>query len=518
MTKEELTAQALKECCSAETTAHHGGEPGRPFWNGEAYQFMYVPSFQFQYIPGCKKYRFTAKDEKGVLHSFDAPKTSALLTDIWSELPEGVVELTVRTVNEDDSEGLLVGARTFYKLAPFNADLPEAKCSYKQSASMAYDYIINLDFMRYLHDNAVPDPGYLLNVYPAKTLSSIITAMVGYAYLVPESAEYALRTAINAADYLLKITPTSDGVMDGVPPTYDLDYCEVARKHFAGNVVSDRADTIMTIYPAYVGKAYLLVEEKTGDKKYLDAAIKIGEFYYNTVLPSGTWNIIIDKKTGTPVSFNPCDPTANVVPFLMELYDRTGDEKWKVLSENAISYVENNVLQTYNWEGQFEDSGLSSNYSNLTHVGASALVRYYAQYHPDDEEKMKTAEEIMRFIEDQFIVWNRPAPWNKDCDDTSLWPVPCALEQYNWHVPIDASAASIINTFVSLYKAGRGELYLAKAKALADSMTRVQHDNGFIPTHWMDERTLKGHNFWINCMIASANALQTMSETVVFDL
>ena len=65
MTNEELNKQAQRECCSAETTAHHGGENGKPFWNAEAFQFMYVPAFQFQSISGCKKYRFTAKDENG---------------------------------------------------------------------------------------------------------------------------------------------------------------------------------------------------------------------------------------------------------------------------------------------------------------------------------------------------------------------------------------------------------------------------------------------------------------------
>ena len=131
-----------------------------------------------------------------------------------------------------------------------------------------------------------------------------------------------------------------------------------------------------------------------------------------------------------------------------------------------------------------------------------------------DENKMKIAEELVRYIEDQFVVWNRPAPWNKDSADTSLWPVPCALEQYNWYVPIDASAANIINTFVAMYKAGRGELYLAKAKALADTITRVQHEDGMIPTHWHTEKALEGDNFWINCMIAAADAVETMSELV----
>lgn len=511
MTNEELNKQARRECCSAATTAHHGGENGRPFWNAEASQFMYVPAFHFQPISGCGKYRFSAKDENGNVHSFDAKKPSALLTEIWKDIPEGVVELTVRTVNEDNSDGFLVGARTFFKLSPFRTDHPKARYSYKECAARAYDYIMGLGFIRHWLEKGGPDPAYLLNAYPSKTHSSVIGAMLNYAAVFPEKAADALKIARSCADYLLDITPHDNGPLDGVPPTYKLEVCE-ASQHDYGDVVRSRSDTIMMIYPSYVGKAYLLLEEKTGEKKYLDAAVTIGGFYRKNVRQNGTWDLIIDGKTGETICANPCDPLSNIVPFLMKLFERTGEETWKTLAENAIAFVEKNTLQTYNWEGQFEDSGLSVNYSNLTHFGASALVRYYAQYHAGDESRMKIAEELLRFIEDQFVVWNRPAPWNKDSDDTSAWPTPCALEQYNWYVPIDGSAATILTTFAAMYKAGRGELYLAKAKALADTVTRVQREDGMIPTHWMDEDTLNGHNFWINCMIATADAVAAMSE------
>lgn len=513
MTNEELNEQAVRECSSAQTTARHGGENGRPFWNVQASQFMYVPAFQFQPLSGCKKYRFSVKDENGKIRSFDADKPSALLTEIWKDIPEGVAELTVRTVNEDNSEGFLVGARTFFRLAPFSTDHPKAKYSYKECASRAYDYIMKLGFIRYWLEEGRPDPDYLLNAYPSKTHSSVIGAMLNYAAAFPEKADDALKIAKNCADYLLAITPHDNGPLDGVPPTYKLEVCE-ASHHDYGEVVRSRSNTVMMIYPSYVGKAYLLLEEKTGEKKYLDAAVTIGEFYLKNVRPNGTWDLIIDGKTGETVSAAPCDPLCNIVPFLRKLSERTGEEKWKTSAENAIAFVEENTLLTYNWEGQFEDSGLSVNYSNLTHFGASALARYYAQYHADDESRMKTAEELLRYVEDQFIVWHRPAPWNKDCADPSAWPTPCALEQYNWYVPIDASAASILTTFIAMYKAGRGELYLAKARALADTITRVQREDGMIPTHWMDEETLNGHNFWINCMIATADAAAAMSELV----
>jgi len=123
----------------------------------------------------------------------------------------------------------------------------------------------------------------------------------------------------------------------------------------------------------------------------------------------------------------------------------------------------------------------------------------------------------MRFAEDQFVIWKRPYPWAHASNDggtpydTSIWHTPCALEQYGWYVPIDSSASAIAMGFFSLYQAGCGELYLAKALALADQLTRVQHENGQIPTHWMNTENAE-QNFWFNCMFHSCRTLETLAE------
>lgn len=62
-----------------------------------------------------------------------------------------------------------------------------------------------------------------------------------------------------------------------------------------------------------------------------------------------------------------------------------------------------------------------------------------------------------------------------------------------------------------MYEAGCGELYLAKAKALADQITRTQHENGMIPTHWMNTEGSYS-NFWYNCLFCSCLALEEISK------
>ncbi len=509
MTKEIMAKLAADECSSEKTSAHCGGE-GKPFWNQFANQYMYAPSFQFHPIDGIQKYRFKAENENGGIHVFETDKPYASIAPMWAEIPEGVVKLTVYSLDKDGNEVFLVGARTFFKSASFPADLPGAARPYSEAAAKAFRYAMSQKFLRHWLTEGTPDPDYDLNVYPSKMISSIINAMLYYAEVCPEEAEEALCIARNCADYMMKITPR-DGVMKNVPPTYQIDF-RPDYEHHSNNAAGGRIDWVMMIYPAHIGMAYLNLEKKIHDGKYLDEAIKIGKHYLENVQENGSWFLIRNIKTGEVLSQNYCDTLERIVPFLMGLYERTGDNEWKKLADKSILFVENGKLKSYEWEGQFEDSYCSVNYSNLTHYGADALIRYYARFYSDDEEKMKTAEELMRFVEDQFVVWKRTAPWSKQHLDTSLFHTPCGYEQYLWYVPIDASTADIMLTFLELYKAGRGEIYLEKAKALADSITRVQQENGMIPTHWMAQNYIKGDNFWINCMFASASALAEIAE------
>ena len=512
MTDKRFEIQAAEECSSDKTTAHHGGGKGRPYWNPTSFQFMYVPAFQFQHIPGTEQYRYHAVDVNGTDHIFEAENCTGLLTPVWRDIPEGVVKLTVWALDEEGNEKYLAGARTFYRLSPFTADLPQAARSYKETVTKIYDYAFEQSFIQHWLTEKTPDPDYDLNVYPSKMIPAIVVAMLDYARMRPDRAEDAIRIAVNAADYLIGITP-AEGAMKGVPPTYQLDFRphpETRKKLTA----VENIDKVMMIYPAHAGAAYLKLYDATGDRKYYDAAMNIGYFFRDNVQENGSWYLILNRHTGKPVIANYCEPLERIIPMLMGIYEHNGDEIWKKLADGALGYMEKTMLSAYDWEGQFEDSPTSANYSNLTHYGAAALVKHYCRYCADDPEKMAIADDLMRFVEDQFVIWKKPSPWNRVHFDTSLWQTPCGMEQYNWHVPIDASTSDIMEAFLAMHKAGRGELHLEKAKALADSITRAQQPDGMLPTHWMTEAYKKGEDFWINCMFYAAVRLSELSEYI----
>ena len=385
---EQFAIQALEECSSSEKMVRRGGVNGKPFWNVNSSQFMYAPSFNFPTIRGAREYIFTVTDSKGNIHSFKSDTPTAPLTPIWKELEGGIVELKVDAVCRATGEVYLCGARTFCKMISFpgRTALPERACSYKECAIKAFRYVFNDEATRYWLTHGVPKPDYYHNVYPSKMISSVIKAMVKYAELEPENSKDALLIATRAADYLLSITYGEDSQLRYLPPTYSfkgMDQEMVAST--APENVPGREKQIMMIYPAFVGSAYLKLAEATDNKKYFDAALKIAEYYKNNVLENGSWHLLVSEKTGESESHNCCQD-ASILLFLSEVYALTGEECWHNLESNYFSYIKKKCLDDYNWEAQFEDSSLSSNYSNLSHTNAGKVLEYIVDNLSDNKK------------------------------------------------------------------------------------------------------------------------------------
>ena len=522
MTRKELAEQAFRECCDPKNIIHRGRRGQVPYWNTESRQFLYVPAFQFHGIPSCGRYRYDAVDENGTCHSFEADNSEADLSPVWAELPEGVVRLTVTALNPDGTDYAPVGARTFFRLASFPEVTPEAVSSYKECAGRAYAFAMKQPFVQYWLEHGVPDPGYDLNTYPSKIISALVKALISYSRYVPEAKETAMKAAVAAADWMIGITPRGDSPLADLPPTYYLDFCPDPDKYGIRTANYAKAleyqGTLMMIYPASAGSMYLALSEATGDPKYAEEALKIGKYYLDHVEDNGSWYLVRSEKTGEPAAPNYVAPAETVLPFLTELYEYTGDEVWKTLCEGAVAYIEKNQLIPFDWEGQFEDIGVSMRYENLTQYGPVGLARYYLKFHRDEPEYVERAKELIRFAEDQFVVWHRPVPWDfpaagsLESDGTAPeYHTPAALEQYRCYWPIDASVCHITNGFLALYEAGCGDLYLAKAKVMADQITRMQFENGQIPTFWINTPDFYS-NFWFNCMFSSCNTLMTLSE------
>ncbi len=512
---DKFAIQALCEYNSATNTVRRAGNNGKPFWNINSSQFMFVPQFMMPAIPSAKEYIYTATDCEGKIHTFTAESPIEPLNTIWKDIAVGFVTLTVEAVNKNTGKKYLAGTRSFYKMQGFPGRdaLPKRACSYKECATKAFRFVFNDPTTQYWLKKGYPDPDYYHNVYPAKMISSIVKAMIAYAELEPENAEAAMKLAKNAADYLLSITYDDSYALSGLPPTYSFKGLnkEIVDKN--APMAWGRREQLMIIYPASAGSMYLMLEKATGEKKYFDAAARIAQYYKDKVLECGSWYLLLDAKSGKPVGPNVC-VSVQVLEFINQFYKRTGEQCWKSLSDSYYEYLEKTCLENYNWEGQFEDIKLSGNYLDLTHLEAGRMIQYITANFADAPERINEAKELMRFVEDQFVVWGEHAPWNEHFRDGDYWYSPAALEQYFWYVPIDGSAAAVIATMLAMYRVTGDELLLEKAKALGDSVTRMQDaETGVIPTHWMSKDCTKTlENFWINCHIGTAFRMMELAK------
>ena len=143
---DQFARLALEEYNGDERTVRRAGA-GKPFWNINSSQFMFVPQLEFPEIPGARAYLYTATDAEGEVHTFEADTPIAPLTPIWRDIPEGFVTLTVEALHIR-GEKILAGARTFWKSAPFpgRADLPPRARSYRECARLAFGFDFLGDF------------------------------------------------------------------------------------------------------------------------------------------------------------------------------------------------------------------------------------------------------------------------------------------------------------------------------------------------------------------------------------
>jgi len=492
----ELNRQAARESL----VPVRPGIPGqRPFWNKYAVRFIHAPSFDFGEVYFAESYRFSAlsfADKK--TYSFTSDHPWAPLSPIWDSLPVGEVFLKVEGIDPEGRPVALSGERKFYRAASFQGPYPEARTDYITAAGKQLEYIYRLDHVQHWLTEGIPDPEYTLNVYLSKMVTSTIFAMLKYRELNQgasgKDAENALAIAMNAADYLIGQSEPPGAPLAFLPPTYAGDSLAARRNHgkFMVNVC------------AAVGQAYLNLYDATRNRKYLGAATRIANTLLRIQLPSGVWPIKLQKETGKADTPNFGIPIGIIV-FLERIHGYQDNPQYQKAAEKAWQWILENPLRTFNWEGQFEDVQPSDEaYKLMGMHDPSSVASYLIAHRQEDTSYLGKALEIIRFVEDQFVVWEKPLPYHTKKRSTSTWYTPSVLEQYICYVPIDASVSKVARVYFQAYDATGDELYRAKANALANSITQVQDEQGNIPTFWNYEKIRRVKRWWLNCATGSA--------------
>lgn len=392
---------------------------------------------------------------------------------------------------------------------------PPAARSYREAALMAYRYMTSLRAMQALVETGKPDQKYQHNAYISKTHAAHIEAMLDWLETDPSARETAMRFAKASAEFLLSELEPANAPLAFWPPTYcrqplefdpktDGDY---NKPYMVGNEpisVPKYRGQVMLLYPADAGIALVRYSLATGDRRFLDAALGIARTYLKIRRSDGSWPLKVKLATGEAIGTNTLVPTRTLA-FFEALHDATGDALWRKAADDCFVWLEEHPLKDWNWDGQFEDIEPLPPYQNPTKHNAVDTMLYLLKRYPDDTRRLELCRRILDFCEKRFVVWKAPA-------NGQNWPAPCVLEQYSCFTPIDASAAKMIRAYLAIYRAlGRAE-DLDKARALGDTITRVQQPSGRIPTFWCgvnrgySDLSVERYD-WLNCMAAAAHAL-----------
>ena len=499
----EPSAKVLEES----TVPIHPGIPGeRHFWNRYAKQFMYAPAFDIDAWPGGQvaKYRFTARSQtSGKDYVFEAEQPYAPLSPIWTDLPVGPVALRVEALKADGKILDEVGTRSFYRMPVFAGPYGKPDKTYGESAKWALQYQFNQKHYQGWKEGKRVE--HFFNCYPNKMMSAVLFGMSRYAKLTnkPSAAKDALAMAKSAARCLISISYPKGSPMEYWPPTYDLE-AKTAKEQLKW--IQDRGANVMTIFPADAGLAYLDLYDATGEKEFLEAAKRIADTYRKLQLPNGTWPHLISVETGKADGDYLAIPNQPIL-FFDRLEHQYGLTEYKDMCKRAVDWMFKNPMETYLWQGQFEDVRPSSGYLNLSHKPALAFAIYLFDHSKEHPEYIAMAEELLRFSEDQFVVW-------EPCGPKEDRVTPCALEQYRCYGPIVSTMARFIRAWTVAYKTTGNRAYLAKAQSLANSIVTFQAKNAGQYRTWLYLDGQRENRNWDNAATEAAMALLDLSAAL----
>jgi hypothetical protein len=483
------------------------GEPGKaPFWNQYAKRFIHAPAFDFSELDGAATYRFIASSSAGFRDfTFTADEPWSDLTPIWGELPVGPVLLRVHGLDAQNNVLGLVGAREFYRAAVFDGPYHAPAADYAESAETAIRYLYNMEHVQHWLTHNTPFPDYDLYCYPSKVIGSVIKGMVLFAGLSPGDSVNAIVIAKNAADFLINTSEPASSTMPFFPQTYRGD--ALSAKEYPGQ--------IMVQYATDAAMAYLDLFSITQDSLYFQQALRIAETYRSLQRTEGTWFLKLYTATGEPVTQNLSLPL-EIISYLDRLIKEYGKIEYEECAAKAVAYLMLNPAKTFNWEGQFEDVPPTEPYQNLTKHQACSLAIYLLSQETQTDADIKLALELIRFAEDIFVIWEKPfaSALSHQNSHSDYWMTPVVLEQYRCYLPVDASASKLILSFVAAYEATGKELYIAKAVALANNMTRIQKHFGGRYTTWWQTNNQGWTYDWINCAIFDAEVMMSFHDKI----
>ena len=113
------------------------------------------------------------------------------------------------------------------------------------------------------------------------------------------------------------------------------------------------------------------------------------------------------------------------------------------------------------------------------------------------------------------MIWEQPMPYGEKSKNpggnSSNWITPCVQEQYVFWMPVNRAAAIMIEAYWQAYVTTGKEIYLAKAKSIANAMTVVQKGNQGI---YSTMSYIGKWNYWLNSTVYPAQTMMRLQENL----
>lgn len=478
------------------------------FWNGRAKRFIYAPAFDFQLVNGAKQYQFDIVSEREQkTYTFRSDVPYAVLSPVWASVPVGYVSLKISALDEKGSAFATVGEKRFYRAAPFNGIYHSPVMPYDQSAKVALGHLLDEAYVKYWLEHQKPDPTYLNYRYPAKIYSALVIGAVDFARLnqgTPKAQE-AIKLAKIVADFMLQIRYEVGSKWEYFVPTYYGSKFPEDKPHM-------RPHVNFTIMGVDAGHAFLDLYDFTGGQTYLQAAKAIASTYLKNQDTQGSWHQFVAYKTNTPLAENIVIPTA-IVNYFDRLKSNYAMDNLGPATKKALQYIEENPMRTYNWQGQFEDVAALPSYVNLSREQACDYAVYLLNNFATDKKRLADAEELIRFAEDQFVIWEQPMDKKSKSNNPGRlpenWILPSVQEQSVFWEPVGRSAGIMIHTYLHAYDKTGKDIYLAKAQSIGNSFTLVQQAHqGEYPTFFTKYKL----PLWLNSVVYPAKTMIALQQ------
>ncbi len=456
-------------------------------WNVYASRFVEPPTWTWDPVPGVARYRVRFAWPGRPATSAETAEARFSMAPVWTQLPDGQIDLIVEGFDGSGREACMPSwPKRFYKVPGFDG-VRQAPLDWRAAARRNIAYL--------LEPGRDADEPYERG-WPRSCWSSFEDTITGqrfrlaypasnhpqfpmaFLYFAEEFADdplrdEALRQAQRYGEWLLEHRLPNDWVCSGFPFSSSED----------GRSSGGKEGEAITLFrSAAVGEAMVQLWKAFGEDRYLDYARHLATTLLRMQRDDGSWPYRVNPRDGSVVQEYTSDMIGPARLFA-ELEALEPEPRYADARRRAVGWMLENPVRTRLWQGQFEDFGENVPYENLEHLDADELVRYLVCFRDEIPGAVDIAEDVHRWVEDQFVVWQSEA---------SPIPVECitpgVLEQYLCYWPMENYNAYLVMSLMALHQATGDQVHLDKAVAIANAIVKSQYENGAFSTWGLDWR------------------------------